>query len=147
MTDLPQPEALLPHRGPWLLLRSIEHADETSLTGTAAFGLEHADGHFPGQPVVPGVLLLEVLAQASAALARMFAAADTAGKIPFLVGYDRVRFRTPVVPPATVTVTVRRGESVMGVHSTFGEIRIDGRRACNAEIRATFVDPTAAQRP
>jgi hypothetical protein len=35
----------------------------------------------------------------------------------------------------------------MGVHSTFGEIRIDGRRACNAEIRATFVDPTAAQRP
>lgn len=147
MTERPAPDALLPHRGPWLLLRSIESVDETSLTGTAHFGLEHADGHFPGQPVVPGVLLLELLAQASAALARVHAPGDTEGKIPFLVGYDRVRFRAPVIPPATVTVTVRRGEAVMGVHSTFGEVRIDGRRACNAEVRATYVDPAQAQRP
>ena len=89
---------LLPQQGRWRLLDEVVAHDDHGITTTRTFDEAFAEGHFPGQLVVPGVALLESLAQSMLILARL-RDPDAKG-VPFLAGFDRVRFRAPVFPPA-----------------------------------------------
>lgn len=131
---IPEVTDLIPHRERWLLLERIVEVDleRGTLVAVGRFDEDYVRGHFPGQPVVPGVALLEALSQTLACLARM--TDPEAEGTPFLAAFDRVRFRAPVLPPAEVRYHVRFQERRMGLTSAVGEARCDGRKVCTARL-------------
>jgi 3-hydroxyacyl-[acyl-carrier-protein] dehydratase len=97
-------ERLLPHRAPMLLLDSVELTDGEAV-GTYAVPEDafFVKGHFPNNPVVPGVMLCEMMGQSSCALL----GAECAGKTPYFTGMDKVKFKHKVVPGDVVTTRSR----------------------------------------
>jgi len=131
---LPAVSALLPHRGRWLLLDRVAQVDRDGacIEAFARFELAHADGHFPGRPVVPGVLILEALAQAMGYLAALLEPAGDG--TPLLAAFDSVRFRAPVVPPAEVRLRVVIRERRMGLTLATGEALVGETSVCTARL-------------
>jgi len=102
--DRQQIMEILPHRPPMLLADEVELEDEEAVGRYTVRGDEFfLQGHFPGSPVVPGVILCEMMAQCSCALF----ASGLAGKIPYLAGMDKVRFRRKVLPGDTIVFRSR----------------------------------------
>ncbi len=138
---------LLPHRYPFLLVDRVEsfEADQRiHATKNVTFNEPYFAGHFPGNPVMPGVLQIEALAQAAALLAMLSRTELVqAGGGVLLMGLDKVRFRRMVVPgdvlSLDVVVTRIRGD----IWKVKGQARVGDERAAEAEILATFVGPDA----
>lgn len=132
-------DALIPHRGNWKILDTLVEVDGVRAVAEASFDVAMVEGHFPGHPIVPGVLLLEGLAQTMLALTATLDS-ELEGT-PFLAGFDRVRFRAPVVPPATVRFEVTlTGQRAM-MTSASGVATCEGKRVCTAKL-AGAVMPT-----
>ena len=135
MLDRAAIEAIIPHRAPFLLVdRVLEFEPGTSAVGELdvteqAFWVP---GHFPGYAVMPGVLIVEALAQVGAVA--LLSVPDNRGKLAFFGGIDKVRFKRQVVPGETVrlecTITKTRGP--IG----FGQARatVNGELACSGEL-------------
>ena len=107
MLDSQAIQAIIPHRYPFLLVDRIVELEE----GKRAVGIKQVtinepffQGHFPGAPVMPGVLIVEALAQVGAVLALKLP--ENRGKLAFFAGIDRIRFRKPVVPGDTLRLEV-----------------------------------------
>lgn len=138
---------LLPHRYPFLLVDRVDGFEaNTSIDAVknVTWNEPYFQGHFPGNPVMPGVLQLEALAQAAALLAMLSRPELVeAGGGVLLMGLDKVRFRRMVVPGDVlslhVDVTKIRGD----IWKVKGQASVSGERAAEAEIMATFVGPDA----
>lgn len=134
----------LPHRYPFLLIdRVLEFNKGESLTGikNVTYNEPFFQGHFPQRPVMPGVLILEAMAQATGLLA--FRTLDnTANRdtLYFLVGMDKVRFKRPVEPGDQLLLTARLLKTKRGIWMFDCNARVDGGIAASAEIMCTERD-------
>jgi 3-hydroxyacyl-[acyl-carrier-protein] dehydratase len=151
MDPLPAVTELIPHRGRWLLIQELARVDldKREIEAVGRFDEAFAEGHFPERRVVPGVALLEGLAQTMACLGALLAAAQPEAEpegTPFLAAFDRVRFRAPVFPPAEVRFRVTVQERRLGLLMASGEARCGGRRVCTAKLTGGTV-PAGAEPP
>ena len=135
MSSYPHPSDLLPHRPPFLLCDEIVDL-KPGVSCTALWHLSGNEsffaGHFPGRPTLPGVLIVESLAQ-TAGLAAL-SADEFAGKLPLFGGIDKARFRRQVVPGETLTLTAHLGKMSRMAGKATGEASVGGEVACKAEM-------------
>ncbi|NOZ53474.1 MAG: 3-hydroxyacyl-ACP dehydratase FabZ [Gammaproteobacteria bacterium] len=128
----------LPHRYPFLLIdRVIECKVGESLTGikNVSYNEPYFQGHFPDRPVMPGVLILEALAQATGILAfRTSNKRPEEGLLYYLVGIDDARFKHPVEPGDQLMLKVKVIKSKRGVWKFNGEASVDGNMVANAML-------------
>ena len=142
MSELPAPDQVLPHRPPFLLVDEVtEVVDGVSakgvwrLTGDEAFFA----GHFPGRPTLPGVLMIEAIAQVGAYA--VLSSPDVApGKLPLFGGVDGVRFRQQVVPGDTLELEVTLGRMSARAGKGHGRATVGGELACEADLLFVLVD-------
>lgn len=133
---------LLPHRYPFLLVdRVVELEPNKKLVGykNVTANEEFFNGHFPGLPVMPGVLVLEALAQACAILAFKSTGYDPKDYVIYLMGIDGARFRKPVVPGDTLTLTAEVVKARSAVWKQRGVATVGGQVVAEGEFLATIV--------
>ncbi|XXF81570.1 3-hydroxyacyl-ACP dehydratase FabZ [Myxococcaceae bacterium GXIMD 01537] len=134
---------LLPHRYPLLLVdRVVEFVPGQKLTAykNVTINEDFFNGHFPGHPVMPGVLILEALAQATAILAYKSESMDPSTKVTYLMGIDNARFRKPVLPGDRLELGIEVLRHKGAVWKTKGTASVDGVRVAEGEFLATVVD-------
>ena len=123
---------ILPHRDDMLLLDDIAGSDGEAVGHYTVRGDEFfLRGHFPQNPIVPGVILCEILAQSACVLMRDVM---DEGKIPMYTGLDKVRFRSPVRPGDTVETRCRIRRAKPPFYFASGEVTVDGRLCVTAEF-------------
>lgn len=123
---------ILPHREPMLLLDDAECREETAIGHYTVRGDEFfLQGHFPGNPIVPGVILCEILAQSACVLMQK---QMEEGKLPVYTGLDRVKFRSPVKPGDTVTAQCRIKRAKHPFYFAEGTVTVDGRLCVSADF-------------
>ena len=139
-----QIEKLLPHRDPMLLIDELYDIKKlTSATGVVNVKKDSffVQGHFPGQPVMPGVLIVEAFGQAAAALtASGIDEKEYENKLVFLMSVEKARFRSPVIPDCKLELNIEAIRSHGRVWKYKGEAFVDGKRMADAQWSATIVD-------
>lgn len=139
--DINEIQKILPHRYPFLLIDRILEIE----IGKSARGLKNVTinepfflGHFPGHPIMPGVLIIEAMAQVGGVLA--FKSAQVNNKVVYFMGIDNARFRKPVLPgdalELVLTVTKSRGT----IWAFRGEAFVGGNLVAEADLMATIVE-------
>jgi 3-hydroxyacyl-[acyl-carrier-protein] dehydratase len=141
-------QKLLPHRPPFLLVdRVVEFEANRRLVALKGVTMNEPffQGHFPGAPVMPGVLILEALAQAAALLAVLsLTPGEADGKLTYLMGIDAARFRRPVVPGDRLELVVEVTKQKGAVWKQRAEARVDGQVVAEAEFMAMLADRVTA---
>ena len=137
-------ENLLPHREPMLLidrLINIVHLKSATAIMNVKKDSFYVQGHFPGKPVMPGVLIVEAFGQAAAALtAYGISPKEYENKLVFLMGVDKARFRNPVIPDCELHLEIEAIRSHGRVWKYKGTAKVEGKRMADAEWSATIVD-------
>ncbi len=144
MTTIDQQKilALLPHRYPFLLVDrvlEIELGQRILAAKNVSFNEPFFQGHFPGRPVMPGVLIIEAMAQAAALLA--FESDQAQGEAPrvvYLAGIDEARFKRPVVPGDVLQLEVRIERIVRHIGKFVCAARVEGQLAAEAKLLAAL---------
>ncbi|MGB5706045.1 MAG: 3-hydroxyacyl-ACP dehydratase FabZ [Arenicellales bacterium] len=133
---------ILPHRYPFLLIdRVVEYqlGDSLQAIKNVTVNEPFFQGHFPGRPVFPGVLILEAIAQASAILASKSLDEDPGDNVIFLfAGIDNARFKRPVEPGDQLVLDVRQTHYKRKIWKYSGQASVDGTLAASADIIFTY---------
>ena len=140
-------QELLPHRYPFLLVdRIIELVPKERIVGIkqVTIGEPFFQGHFPGAPVMPGVLIVEALAQVGAILA-LREIERREEKLVLFSGIERARFRQPVVPGDTLVLEVTALRIGSRVQRMRGEAKVEGRVVAEAEIMSVVAERSGIQ--
>ena len=136
--------SLLPHREPMLLIDKLINIKKLS-SATAIMNVKknkfYVDGHFPGQPVLPGVLIVEAFGQAAAALTAHGIDKKTyENKLVYLMSVEKARFRSPVIPDCILELNIVAIRSHGRVWKYKGEAFVEGKKMADAQWSATIVD-------
>jgi beta-hydroxyacyl-ACP dehydratase FabZ len=138
--DVPAIERVIPHRFPFLMIdRVVELGDDkvVALKNVSA-NEPYFVGHFPGHPIMPGVLQVEAMAQAGAVLALNQMAEPGQSPLVFFMGIDKVKFRKPVVPGDQLRLEVTPLRKGGAIWKMAGRALVDGQVVSEAEFLATF---------
>ncbi|WP_411818228.1 3-hydroxyacyl-ACP dehydratase FabZ [Hyphococcus sp. DH-69] len=130
---------LLPHRYPLLLvdrLVDIEPGEGAVGIKNVSYGEQFFQGHFPQKPVMPGVLIIEAMAQSAAAYTSYTENLDTEGKVVLFMGVDKARFRKPVIPGDQLRIAVKTVQRRAPVWRFEGVATVDGKRVAEAQFSA-----------
>jgi len=141
--DIARILAALPHRYPFLLVDrvvTVVKGERIHAYKNVTFNEGFFQGHFPGNPVMPGVLQLEALAQAGALLAHESAPFDPSQKVILLLAFDEVKFRRVVSPGDRLDLHVAIERQKGSFWRLAGQAKVDGQLASEAEIMATIAD-------
>ena len=136
--------SLLPHREPMLLIDELINIKKLE-SATAIMNVKkdsfYVNGHFPDNPVMPGVLIVEAFGQAAAALtAHGIDKKEYENKLVFLMGVEKARFRNPVIPDCKLELKIEAIRSHGRVWKYKGEAFVEGKRMADAMWSATIVD-------
>ena len=138
-------ENLLPHRDPMLLIDELHDIKKlTSATGVVNVKKDSffVQGHFPGQPIMPGVLQVEALAQAGAILLMTEKVDDPAKSLMVFTGINNCKFRRQVVPGDQLVLEVELGNMRRNFVTMKGKATVDGQICCELEASAALVEKT-----
>ena len=137
-------KSLLPHREPMLLidkLINIEHLKSATAIVNVRKNSFFVQGHFPGQPVMPGVFIVEAFGQASAALtAYGVDSKEYENKLVYLMSVDKARFRNPVIPDCELHLHIESIRTHGRVRKYKGVAKVNEKKMADAEWSATIVD-------
>ena len=135
---------LLPHREPMLLIDELHDIEKLSSATAIVYVKKDSffvQGHFPGNPVMPGVLIVEAFGQAAAALTAHGIDKETyANKLVFLMGIEKARFRNPVIPNCKLELNIEATRSHGRVWKYKGEAFVGEKKMADAQWSATIVD-------
>jgi 3-hydroxyacyl-[acyl-carrier-protein] dehydratase len=133
---------LLPHRYPFLLVDKIQEFEK----GQRIVGIKNVTinepcflGHFPDHPIMPGVLILEAMAQVGGVYA-ILAKETGENQVPYFVGIDKAKFRKPVLPGDVLELELVLLKVRRGIYNFIGKATVDGKLVAEAELKATFAD-------
>ena len=138
--------AALPHRYPMLLVDRVQElVPDERITAIKAVTINEPffQGHFPGRPIMPGVLIVEALAQAAGVLAVESLGLANSGKLVYFMAIEGAKFRTPVEPGVLLQLDVEFVQKRATVCKFAGKASIDGKPAAEANFTAMIADPPA----
>ena len=139
-----QIENLLPHREPMLLIDELYDIKKLSSATAIVYVKKNSffvQGHFPNNPVMPGVLIVEAFGQAAAALTAQGLDKETyENKLVFLMGIEKARFRSPVIPDCKLELKIEAIRTHGRVWKYKGDAFVDGKKMADAQWSATIVD-------
>lgn len=141
LADQEQIKEVLPHREPFLLIDTIESLDEEKIVGTANVEVDDfwVPGHFPEEPVMPGVLICEAIAQVGAYY--VLSKPEYKGKIAYFGRMDKVKFKQKVVPGDVLRIEVKLGEMRGPVGFGSGKAFVGDKLACSLDMTFAIGDP------
>lgn len=142
--DIRQVLKALPHRYPLLLVdrvRSLEKGERIHAVKAVTFNEDYFQGHFPGAPIMPGVLQIEALAQAAAILGIETLDLAGSGKLVYFMGIDGAKFRSPVTPGCLLDLEVEFLQKRSRVYKFKGRTSVEGKTTTECEFTAMIADP------
>ena len=145
--DIAQILNALPHRYPLLLVdkvTSLVVGEEIHAVKAVSFNEQFFQGHFPGRPIMPGVLQIEALAQAAAILAIETLELAGSGKLVYFMAIDGAKFRNPVEPGCLLELNVGFIQKRARVCKFWGKASAEGKMTCEVNFTAMVADPPAA---
>jgi 3-hydroxyacyl-[acyl-carrier-protein] dehydratase len=144
--DIKRVMAALPHRYPMLLVDRVESLDpDTGIVAIKAVTINEPffQGHFPARPIMPGVLIVEALAQAAGILAVEELGLAGSGKLVYFMAIESAKFRAPVEPGVLLRLEVEFVQKRTSVCKFAGRATVDGKLAAEASFTAMIADPPA----
>ena len=145
--DVQQVMAALPHRYPMLLVDRVERlVPDRSITAIKAVTINEGffQGHFPGRPIMPGVLIVEALAQAAGVLAVESLGLAGTGKLVYFMAIEGAKFRAPVEPGCLLQLDVEFVQKRASVCKFAGRASVNGKLVAEASFTAMIADPPSA---
>jgi 3-hydroxyacyl-[acyl-carrier-protein] dehydratase len=142
--DIKQVMAAIPHRYPMLLVDRVEELildERIAAIKAVTINEDFFNGHFPGRPIMPGVLTIEALAQAAAILAVQSMGLSNSGKLVYFMAIDGAKFRAPVEPGVLLRLEVEFVQKRATVCKFAGKASIDGKVVAEANFTAMIADP------
>lgn len=141
--DVNEIMSMIPHRYPFLLVDRVKDV----VLGESAVGVKNVTvnepffpGHFPGHPVMPGVLIVEAMAQTAAILVVGTMGEEAKGKLVYFMTVDGARFRKPVTPGDQLNIHVKKDRNRGNVWKFIGEVKVDGNVVAEATFSAMILD-------
>ena len=141
--DIDDIKRMIPHRYPFLMIDKVtDIVAEASAVGVKNVSANepHFEGHFPSRPIMPGVLIIEAMAQTAAVLVVATLGKEAAGKLVYFMTIDQARFRKPVMPGDQLQLAVVKEQRRLGMWKFKGRATVDGQLVAEAMIGARIME-------